>query len=113
MAYAATVVTAYTRSNPEPLVASAGERVTVGKRDDEYPGWIWCTDARGRSSWTPERILQIEGAEAVVAEDYSALELTLAPGEQVTVEREESGWAWVTTKSGERGWLPMGNLSRI
>ncbi|PWB72375.1 hypothetical protein C3F09_06760 [candidate division GN15 bacterium] len=121
------------------MKVKAGEIVTVGKEDDEYPGWLWCTDSRGLSNWVPKEFLKmvdaskpqglrptnesisnasidaapsaVEGrAELLV--DYDATELTVQVGESVTVYGEQSGWLWCLTASGKWGWIPKECVAR-
>lgn len=102
-------IAAYTRLYPDPIAVRAGEPIAVGREDDEYPGWIWCTDKRGRSGWVPLTIVDRQAG--VARQDYSALELSVEPGELLTVEQEESGWALCRNAAGERGWVPLANLA--
>ena len=103
------VVSRYTRQYADPIAVRAGEPITPGKEDHEYPGWIWCTDARGRSGWVPLAIVDRDAG--VARRDYSALELSVEPGELVTVEEEESGWALCRNATGSRGWVPCASLT--
>ncbi|MBU0509237.1 hypothetical protein KKH27_10415 [bacterium] len=107
------VVESYTASNPDPLNVRMGEKVTLGKRDDEWPGWIWCTDARGQSSWIYESLLQIAGDHALMKEDYDATELTVSEGEELTVLRSVGGWLLCETENGEKGWIPEKNATPL
>ena len=34
----------------DPIRGTAGDRLTLGRRDDEFPGWVWATAADGRST---------------------------------------------------------------
>ena len=49
----------------------------------------------------PENWAEIEGDSCVMKRDYDATELCVRGDEVVTVEFEESGWAWATTVTGE------------
>ena len=31
---------------------AAGDRLALGRRDDEYPGWVWATAADALGNWT-------------------------------------------------------------
>jgi hypothetical protein len=97
----------------------AGERVTLGGRDDQWQGWIWCwTESNvnsgvgsSKGGWVPERILHVDDeSAATLLEDYDATELDAAAGEQLTVIAEESGWAWCQNQHGKQGWLPREHL---
>jgi hypothetical protein len=51
----------------------AGEEVTVGRRDDEWPAFVWCTTGAGEEGWVPERYLAREAPEfdrASLLHDY-------------------------------------------
>ena len=82
----------------------------LGKRDAEYPGWIWATGTAGRSGWVPEHFLSIEGDRGRALRDYSALELDVAEGTLVIVLEEVLGWALVETDR-RSGWVPLSHLS--
>ncbi len=91
----------------EPIVLRAGDVVTTGRRDDEWPSFLWCADSTGLSGWVPEALLEVTGeGTARVIEDYSAAELAVAPGDEVTVLRTLAGWGWCRTADGREGWLP-------
>ena len=91
---------------PNPIQVAAGDKVSVGREDDEYPGWKWCHAADGRAGWIPVELLSGEGADAVVTQDYSAQELAVRPGEEVEVEDARPDWLLVRNSQGERGWIP-------
>ena len=107
MPYDAIVTSAHRAQYPEPIRLKAGDQVTVGKRDEEYPGWIWTTVASGRSGWAPEELLDVSGAEAVARVDYESTELDTSPGETVRVFFEMLEWAWVRNAAGAEGWVPL------
>ncbi len=83
MPYDALVVTPHHTEYLNPIRFKAGEKVSVGKRDEEYAGWIWTTLASGNSGWAPEELLSISGQSAVALADYDATELTIEAGERV------------------------------
>ncbi len=95
---------------PDPIRGAAGDRLTLGRRDDEYPGWVWATAADGRAGWVPESWLRIEGESGVLLSDYTAAELALEPGGIVTGELSEGGWLWATAADGRKGWVPLDYL---
>jgi uncharacterized protein YgiM (DUF1202 family) len=43
--------------------------------------------------------------------DYDATELTVEPGEEVTILGRESGWGWCVNQQGQKGWVPLDNLA--
>ena len=82
------------------------------RRETEWPGWIWCTNDSGKSAWVPENWVEIEGDSCVMKRDYDSTELSVEAGEVLSVESEESGWAWATKEGRESGWVPLENLER-
>ena len=40
-----------------PIELAAGDRVIVGREDDEFPGWKWCKASNGREGWVPLELL--------------------------------------------------------
>ena len=100
------VVREHTAQYPDPIVVRRGDRVLVGADDPEFPGWWWCTGPDGRSGWVPEPLLQREGAEGVLLQDYTARELSVEAGAEVILDHTLCGWAWVTAPDGRAGWIP-------
>ena len=104
------VIKGHSPSDPDGLQGEAGERLGYERRETKYPGWVWCRDAQGRESWTPEAWLRFEGDEAILLRDYTAREITLTAGDRVTIELEQNEWAMVVREDGERGWAPLACL---
>ena len=96
----------------DPIRVTAGERVSVGREDNEFPGWRWCKASDGREGWVPVELLSNEGGKAVVSEDYSARELAVRPGEEVLIEDARHDWLLVRNAQGERGWIPASHIER-
>ncbi len=86
----------------DPIDVRAGETVVVGHDDPEWPGWLWCTDPRGKSGWTPAAIID----SGVVSENFTARELRIRAGDSVALLRHESGWYWARDGEGREGWIP-------
>ena len=97
---------AWKRSYETPLAVTAGQMVTVGRRDSDWPDFLWCQDAEDREGWLPEAILAIEGASARAVEDYDAIELSVSTGDVVEGQRVLAGWIWCRDTAGDEGWLP-------
>ena len=85
----------------------------VGKEDDEYRGWVWCTNQKGKGGWVPINYIELTGGTGVARYDYEATELSANRDEVLTVSQEFSGWAWCTNHKGVSGWLPIANLERL
>nr|MBN2278498.1 hypothetical protein [candidate division Zixibacteria bacterium] len=106
----ATVIAEYRTPYPDPLVIKAGEKVQVEPRPSEWPGWIWCVIADGRSGWVPKKYIDEKHGLHLAAVDYSAAELNVAVGDNLTIIKQESGWAWCENSRGDQGWVPLDNL---
>ncbi len=106
----AVVTRNYKASYPDPIEFSEGAVLILGKKDPEWPGWVWCTNSAGKSGWVPEKIIvrQIETGLAVT--QYSARELTVNSGDVLTLISIESGWYWAETRQGITGWVPGDHL---
>jgi hypothetical protein len=58
----------------------------VGKRDQQWQPYLWCTDPSGHTGWVPESYLKMTGErEAVALRSYDATELTIGRGEELEV----------------------------
>ncbi len=106
------VVADYQVAYPDPLVVRAGDVLSVGKEDSDYPGWVWCEDRNGKGGWVPDDCIELVGKFARARYDYAATELAATVGQELVVTREKRGWALCTNESGQSGWLPLANLDR-
>jgi uncharacterized protein YgiM (DUF1202 family) len=104
------VIAAYKSAYPEPLVVRAGEPLTIGQKESEWPGWLWCTTQEGKSRWVPESYVERQGDSGIARCHYEATELSVEAGEELIVGREESGWLWCTNQAGQSGWVPAEHL---
>ncbi len=107
------MIQAYQAAYADPLIANAGEVLTPARREAEWPGWVWCRNAQGAGGWTPEAWLRIECASAVLLRDYTSAELSVQPGDSLTLLAEESGWYWALDAAGQHGWVPQGCLEPL
>jgi len=106
------VITSHRSSYPRSISFRQGEALTAGRRDDEYPGWIWVTTEDGNAGWAHESLLDLSDTGAAVArEDYTARELDTEEGERVRSLRELDGWAWVENERRQSGWVPVTTLA--
>jgi uncharacterized protein YgiM (DUF1202 family) len=101
------VIADYDSPYTEPFFLKKGEMVQVGRRDDEWVGWVWCRSSAGESRWVPEAYL---GRDGQVMRDYESTELTVKVGDVVTAVLQESGWLWCANQSGKNGWVPLNVL---
>lgn len=107
---------ASSHSIPErpPIQVVAGQRVQAGRRDTQWPEFVFVTTGDG-AGWVPGRCLDTSSDPAVVLAGYDTTELTTTAGEELTlVERDDpSGWAWVRNAGGEEGWVPLRTVAPV
>lgn len=91
-----------------PIKLREGDKVRMVVQDDEFPDYWWCVSLEtGTEGWVPQSVLSVgDDEEAVATTDYSAAELTVHPGDEVTVHADSGGWLWCESESGEFGWVP-------
>ena len=94
----------------DPIRFARGEPVQVGRRDSEWPEFLWATDAQGRSGWVHQRYLDRDSGAAKATRNYSARELDATCGERVQLLDEAGGWWWCENTDGVQGWLPTRDL---
>ena len=105
-------VAAWEPSDRAPIVLGVADTVTVGRRDTDWPGFVWCTDSAGVAGWVPEELLATIGTgRAEATENYSAVELAVQPGSEVVGHRVIAGWRWCVAHDGAEGWVPERVLS--
>jgi hypothetical protein len=100
---------AHRRSYDSPISLSAGDHVTITKRDlwDGQHEWLWCIASTGREGWVPAAYLDSQNNKGLALRDYCAMELSVTEGEIVTILDEESGWYWCKNGAGMEGWVPV------
>ena len=100
------VIEAHVSNYANPIVFSVGDAVTIGRRDDEYPGWIRVQTADGNEGWAPESYINVTGAEsAIVVSDYCAREVDTTQGESLEALQELNGWIWCRRQQDDEGWV--------
>ena len=100
------VIREHTATFPDPLVLEAGEQVHVGRADEQWPAFLWCTTVEGKGGWVPESFLQREGDVGAALRNYDACEMTVKIGDRVCVGERAGGWVWASNAAGESGWIP-------
>jgi SH3-like domain-containing protein len=96
----------YVAQYPDPITVRAGDRVSVGKDDPEFPGWRWCTGPDQRGGWVPDQLLHRDGSDVRMLRDYTARELSVRAGSEVVIHDRMAGWLWVGDADGNEGWIP-------
>jgi hypothetical protein len=107
------VVKPYTRQYADPISFERGESITVERQDDQFPGWWWCTDKRGKSGWVHREFFEEDDYRMLATEDYIAWEINVTEGDMLAGEREVGGWLLATTTAGERGWVPLTHVELV
>ncbi|HZS79613.1 MAG TPA: SH3 domain-containing protein [Ktedonobacteraceae bacterium] len=105
----------YQTQYPYPITMRAGDQIEVSDKQDLWDNrpewvWVWCTNRQGKSGWVPKEYIAQHGDMGIALRDYAATELSVQAGEEVTVEQEESGWAWCTNRQGQSGWVPLTHI---
>lgn len=105
------VTRSYLQPYPDPIRVSAGERVSPDfAKVTDFPGWVWCTDARERSGWVPRDWMEHRGDEWRITRNFDAIELTVDVDATVIVHLEIAGFYWITTQDGRTGWVPSSHV---
>ncbi|MBV6682623.1 hypothetical protein KV679_02840 [Bacillus sp. JRC01] len=93
---------------PDPITLNTGDKVIYGREDTEYPNWIFCISPSGKKGWVPKQILSTDPSTdiATVTQSYSAHELTVEAGENMTAHHHLNEWTLCRRDTGEEGWIP-------
>lgn len=102
------------RSPDRPAIrVSAGDSVTLGERDSDWPQFVWATLAQGLGGWIPAALFDRDTGTATALGDYDTRELATRIGESITVHYEQEGWWWAENANGENGWIPARAIELI
>ena len=107
------VISEYRSPFPDPLKLHKDEMVKIKEKESEWQGWIWCITKNGKEGWVPENYIEIQGKNARLLQDYDATELNVDVGEKLVIEKEESGWVWVSNEENRKGWVPLENVELV
>ena len=102
-----TVIKSHKSSYPNPISFEKGDPLSVGRRDDEYDGWVRVTTMDGNEGWAPEQYVKLFSGQWVAIENYNAKELNTTVGEKLLILRELNEWAWVKNSDEMCGWIPL------
>jgi hypothetical protein len=107
----------YQAEYSDPIAVEAGETFVVSDRTGDWENnpewiWVWCTDQREKSGWVPKKLIQVDadGQTGSTHAAYSAKELTVITGQELTIVQEESGWLWCYDQQGKHGWVPISHV---
>ena len=113
MAARARVLEAHRAPDRVPIRVRAGERVTLGERDGDWPDFVWTALASGLGGWIPSFLFDADSGQANALEDYDTKELDAEPGEELALHRELAGWWWADNARGDSGWIPARKLEHL
>ncbi|WP_257254843.1 MULTISPECIES: SH3 domain-containing protein [unclassified Endozoicomonas] len=106
------VIEDYKACYPDPVTFSKGDHLTLGKSDNEFPGWIWVTATSGKEGWAPLPLIRrLNQKQGMALEDYTARELSVSMGEDLIIVREINAWAWVENQQKQMGWVPISKFA--
>ncbi len=96
----------YEENNSLAIELEPGQEVTSGPADKGWPGWIWATDALGRSGYVPAEILEPLGEDRWAAMDtFDPKVLPIKKGDSIESLRQVHGWHWCKSEAGSEGWV--------
>ena len=95
------------------IQVSAGDSVTLGERDSDWPQFVWTTLAQGLGGWIPAALFDRDTGAATALADYDTRELATRIGESITVHYQQEGWWWAENANGESGWIPARAIELI
>ena len=105
-----TVISDYKSPYTEPLITRQGDILKIDIKESEWHGWVWCMNKDGIERWVPRNYLDIHGTSGTLIQDYEATEVSVSIGDELVIEKEESGWVWVSNVEGKKGWVPLENI---
>ncbi|WP_330926739.1 SH3 domain-containing protein [Candidatus Sororendozoicomonas aggregata] len=102
-----TVIKRHQSNYPHPISFKKGDILSVGRRDEEYEGWLRVTTKDGNEGWAPEQYINVRSRYGIAMENYCAKELDTYVGEQLLVLHELNEWVWVKNSNERCGWVPL------
>jgi hypothetical protein len=109
----ARVIAAHRAPDRAAIRVAAGDAVTLGERDTDWPQFVWTTLAQGLGGWVPAALFDRDSGAATALEDYDTRELTTDIGEVVTLHYPQENWWWAENAAGDSGWVPDRALELI
>jgi len=95
------------RAPQRPAIrVAAGDTVTLGDRDTEWPQFVWTMLEGGHGGWMPVDLFDQPHGSATAQGDYDTRELEADAGEVLTLHHELAQWWWAENAIGRTGWVP-------
>ena len=96
------------RDHIENIRFRAGDDLVVGRRNQQFPEFVWCAAEDGHAGWVPEVRLEMTGpGEAIAKSDYDAAQLTVVRDEILEVLERTASWWRCRNAIGGEGWVPV------
>ena len=110
------ILKSYQTKYNNPLILNAGDIVTLGEeeKEEKWKGWIRAY-TKDNEGWIPLQIVKNseDGKKGTVLEYYTAKEIDVNEGDNITVMKKLNGWSWIRLEStGEEGWIPDENIGQ-
>ncbi len=109
----ARVIAAHRAPERPAIRVSAGDAVTLGERDGDWPQFVWTTLAQGLGGWIPAALFDRDTGMATALGDYDTRELDTTLGEIVILHHEQEQWWWAENARGDSGWIPARAIEPI
>ncbi|MCK8061476.1 MULTISPECIES: SH3 domain-containing protein [unclassified Fusibacter] len=102
---------------PNPIILVKGqvvECIQESDKDSSWSGWVMC-QTKDNKGWIPHQIVEGTEDNAVIIEDYTAVEFDLELGERLVSLKEMNGWIWCYKEqdSKTRAWAPLDHLELL
>lgn len=112
------VVSPHESEFPKPITFKKGDMLIVGEKysgAEDWDNWFLCSASGQEPGWVPGLVLDQHGdLTGMALEDYTARELNVLEGEQLTGIRTLNGWLWRTKHASTKsGWVPLENLKEV
>ncbi len=102
------------REHIQEILIHAGDSLSVGHRNQQHPGFVWCATEDGHHGWVPEAYIErLDGGDAVAAHDYDSAHLTIVAGETLEVLEEIDDYVLCRNAGGATGWVPASGVEEI
>lgn len=97
---------------PEPITFAKGDHLQIGeeyKGPEDWDNWHFCTTTNHQEGWVPAQIIKwTDTGNGIATQDYTARELDVNEGDELSASKSINGWAWCCRLSDQQtGWVPL------
>ena len=106
------VIAAHVSNYPNPIRFQMGDRLVLGRFDDEWPHWIRTKTNDGNEGWAPIQFIEVgeNQSQGIAKCDYCAFELNTVLGEKLWVHQELNEWVLAENSADLKGWVPANTV---